>query len=180
MGRESLQHKLDRVRPPRVHITYDVHTAGATEKKELPFIIGVLGDFSGQPKDPLKKLKDRKFIEVNPDNFDSVLAGVKPRLMFKVDNELSEKRDAKPIAVELNFTKLEDFEPEQVARQIGPIADLLELRARLTDLRGSLQGNDELDELLLEAAGDEDKLDELKRQLGMKTAAPAPQGEPSA
>jgi type VI secretion system protein ImpB len=179
MGRESLQHKLDRVRSPRVHITYDVHTNGAIEKKELPFVMGVLGDFSGQPKDPLKKLKDRKFIEVNPDNFDSVLAGMKPRLDFKVEDKLSETPDAKPLSIELNFSQLEDFEPEQVARQVTPLRELLELRARLSDLRGTLQGNDALDELLLEAAQNTEKLEKLKGELGMKSSE-EPEGGPNA
>ncbi len=94
MARESTQHKLDRVRSPRVHITYDVETGGAIELKELPFVVGVLGDFTGQPTEPLPKLKERKFVEVNPDNFDSVLEGMKPHLAFSVENKLSDEPDA--------------------------------------------------------------------------------------
>src|ERR1017187_10162844 len=90
MARESTQHKLDRVRSPRVQITYDVEIGGAIELKELPFVVGVLGDLTGQPEQPLAKLKDRKFVDVNPDNFDTVLEGMKPHLSFAVENKLSE------------------------------------------------------------------------------------------
>jgi type VI secretion system protein ImpB len=165
MARESTQHKLDRVRSPRVHITYDVETGGAIELKELPFVVGVLGDFTGQPTDPLPKLKDRKFIEVNPDNFDSVLEGMKPHLAFSVENKLSEETDASNLKIDLNFKSMDDFEPENVARQIKPLKELLDLRQRLSDLRGSLQGNDKLEELLLDAVGNTEKLEKLKGEI---------------
>jgi type VI secretion system protein ImpB len=165
MARESTQHKLDRVRSPRVHITYDVETGGAIELKELPFVVGVLGDFTGQPTEPLPKLKDRKFIEVNPDNFDTVLEGMKPHLAFSVENKLSDEPDAPNLKVDLNFKSMDDFEPENVARQVKPLKELLDLRQRLSDLRGSLQGNDKLEELLLEAVGNTDKLDKLKGEI---------------
>jgi type VI secretion system protein ImpB len=165
MARESTQHKLDRVRSPRVHITYDVETGGAIELKELPFVVGVLGDFTGQPTEPLPKLKDRKFVEVNPDNFDSVLEGMKPHLAFSVENKLSDEPDAPNLKVDLNFKSMDDFEPENVARQIKPLKELLDLRQRLSDLRGSLQGNDKLEELLLEAVGNTEKLDKLKGEI---------------
>jgi len=139
---ESLQHKLDRVRSPRVHITYDVETGGAIEKKELPFVMGVFGDFTGQPEEPLPRLKDRKFVEVNPDNFDSVLAAMKPHLAFGVENKISDDPDAGGLRVNLKFRSMDDFEPTQVAKQIKPLNDLMELRTKLSDLRGSLQGND--------------------------------------
>jgi len=145
MARESTQHKLDRVRSPRVHITYDVETGGAIELKELPFVVGVLGDFTGQPTEPLPKLKDRKFVEVNPDNFDTVLEGMKPHLAFSVENKLSDEPDAPNLKIDLNFKSMEDFEPENVARQVKPLKELLDLRQRLADLRGSLQGNDKLE-----------------------------------
>ena len=128
MARESTQHKLDRVRSPRVHITYDVETGGAIELKELPFVVGVLGDFTGQPTEPLPKLKDRKFVEVNPDNFDSVLEGMKPHLAFSVENKLSDEPDAPNLKVNLNFKSMDDFEPENVARQVKPLKELLDLR----------------------------------------------------
>jgi type VI secretion system protein ImpB len=165
MARESTQHKLDRVRSPRVHITYDVETGGAIELKELPFVVGVLGDFTGQPTEPLPKLKDRKFVEVNPDNFDSVLEGMKPHLAFAVENKLSDEPDAPNLKVDLNFKSMDDFEPENVARQIKPLKELLDLRQRLSDLRGSLQGNDKLEELLLDAVGNTEKLDKLKGEI---------------
>ena len=165
MARESTQHKLDRVRSPRVHITYDVETGGAIELKELPFVVGVLGDFTGQPTEPLPKLKDRKFTEVNPDNFDTVLEGMKPHLAFSVENKLSDEPDAPNLKVDLNFKSMDDFEPENVARQIKPLKELLDLRTRLSDLRGSLQGNDKLEELLLDAVGNTDKLDKLKTEI---------------
>jgi type VI secretion system protein ImpB len=162
---ESLQHKLDRVRSPRVHITYDVETGGAIEKKELPFVMGVFGDFTGMPEEPLPRLKDRKFVEVNPDNFDSVLAAMKPHLSFSVENKISDDADAGQIKVKLNFRSLEDFEPTQVAKQIKPLNDLLELRTKLSDLRGSLQGNDKLDDLLQEAIRNSEQLDKLKSEI---------------
>jgi len=165
MARESTQHKLDRVRPPRVQITYDVEVGGAIELKELPFVVGVLGDFTGQPEQPLPKLKDRKFVEVNPDNFDTVLEGMKPHLSLAVENKLSEEPDAPNLKVDLKFTKLEDFEPQNVARQVKPLRELLDLRTRLSDLRGSLQGNEKLEELLLESVGKTEKLDKLKAEM---------------
>ena len=165
---ESLQHKLDRVRSPRVHITYDVETGGAIEKKELPFVMGVFGDFTGQPEEPLPRLKDRKFVEVNPDNFDSVLANMKPYLAYSVENKLSEDPDAGNLKVDLHFKSLDDFAPESVARQVGPLRELLELRDRLTDLRGSMQGNDKLEEMLREAVTDKDKLAKLRSEMGIE------------
>jgi type VI secretion system protein ImpB len=166
MGRESTQHKLDRVRSPRVQITYDVEVGGAIEKKELPFVVGVMGDFTGHPTEPLPKLKDRKFVEVTPDNFDDVLAGMKPHLAFAVENKLSEDANAPQLKVDLNFRSLEDFEPENVAKQVPPLKELLDLRTRLSDLRGSLQGNDKLEEILRESVSDPAKLDQLKKELG--------------
>jgi type VI secretion system protein ImpB len=168
MARQSAQHKLDRVRPPRVQITYDVEVGGAIEVKELPFVVGVLGDFTGQPEQPLPRLKDRKFVEVNPDNFDSVLEGMKPHLSFAVENKLSEDSNAPQLKVDLHFKKLDDFEPVNVAKQIKPLKEMLDLRTRLADLRGTLQGNDKLEELLLDAVGKTENLDKLKKEIGPK------------
>ncbi len=167
MGRESTQHKLDRVRSPRVHITYDVEIGGAVELKELPFVVGVLGDFTGQPEQPLPRLKERKFVEINPDNFDSVLEGMKPHLSYTVENKLSEEADAANLKVDLRFKSMDDFEPENVAKQVKPLKELLDLRTRLSDLRGSLQGNDKLEELLLDAVSNTDKLNRLKSEVGV-------------
>jgi len=143
-----------------------VETGGAIEKKELPFVMGVFGDFTGMPEEPLPRLKDRKFVEINPDNFDSVLSAMKPHLAFSVENKLSEDPEAGQLKVDLRFRSLEDFDPANVARQIKPLKELLDLRTKLSDLRGSLQGNDKLDELLQDALRDSDKLERLKGELG--------------
>ena len=172
MAKESTQQKLSRVRPPRVHITYDVQVGDAIENKELPFVMGVLGDFTGQPEQPLPKVKDRKFVEVTPDNFDTVLAGMNPHLAFSVGNKLSEDPNAGQLKVNLNFKSLQDFEPEQVAHQIKPLRELLELRTKLSDLRGTLQGNDKLDELLVDAITNTEKLEKLRAELDL----PKPDG----
>jgi type VI secretion system protein ImpB len=149
-----------------VQITYDVQVGDAIQLKELPFVVGVLGDFTGKPEAPLPKLKDRKFIEVNPDNFDTVLEGMKPHLSFAVENKLSDEPDAPQLKIDLKFRKLDDFEPANVAKQVKPLKELLDLRTRLSNLRGSLQGNDKLEELLLEAVGNTEKLDKLKGEIG--------------
>jgi type VI secretion system protein ImpB len=162
---ESTQKKLSRVRAPRVHISYDVETGGAIEMRELPFVMGVLGDFTGQPREPLERLKDRKFVEVSPDNFDDVLASMKPHLTYSVENKLSE--DGGKISVDLDFRSLDDFSPDRVAQQVEPLKKLLELRTELADLRGSLQGNDKLEDILQSTLGDQDKLNKLKSELGL-------------
>jgi type VI secretion system protein ImpB len=150
--KESVQKKLGRVRPPRVHITYDVETGGAIEKREIPFVVGVLADLSGQPSKPLPRLKDRKFTEIDRDNFDQVMAKQEPRLAFKVDNKLTE--EGGKMGVELKFSKLGDFQPDAVARQVEPLNKLLELRTKLSNLRSSLYGNDKLEALIQEAVAD--------------------------
>ena len=156
MSKESTQKKLSRVRPPRVQITYDVEIGDAIETKELPFVLGVLGDYSGNPKEPLPKLKDRKFVEIDRDNFDDVMKGVAPRLQVQVDNEL--KKDGTRLGVELNFNKMEDFEPANIVKQVKPLKKLLEARTRLSDLRNKITGNDKLEELLDEIVRDTEKL----------------------
>ena len=167
MAKESIHKKLERVRPPRVHITYDVEVGDAIEVKELPFVLGVMGDFSGQPEAPLPRLKDRKLVEVNPDNFDTVLDGMKPHLAFSVENKLSEDPDAGMLKADLHFKSLEDFEPEQVAKQMKPLRDLLDLRTKLSDLRGTLQTNEKLDELLQQVITSTEKLEKLRAELGL-------------
>jgi type VI secretion system protein ImpB len=168
MARESVQKKLTRVRPPRVQISYDVQVGDAIELKELPFVLGVMGDFTGQPVEPLPKLKDRRFVDVNPDNFDSVLESMRPHLAFSVENKLSEDPNAGNLKVDLNFRSLEDFEPEQVARQVRPLRELLELRGKLSDLRGTLQTNEKLDQVLMDAVSNTEKLDKLRSEIGAK------------
>ena len=160
---ESVHRKLERVRPPRVHITYDVEVGDAIQLKEIPFVMGVLGDFSGQPVEALPRLRERKFVELTPDNFDDVLKSMQPHLAFKVDNKLS--TEAGKIGVDLKFESLDDFSPERVAQQVDPLRKLLELRQQLADLRGSLQGNDKLDEILQATVTDAERMGKLKTEL---------------
>lgn len=159
MAKESTQKKLSRVRPPRVQITYDVEIGDAIETKELPFVLGVLGDYSGNPKAPLPKLKERKFVEIDRDNFDEVLKGVAPRLAIRVDNKL--KDDGTQMGMELNFSKLDDFEPQNVVSQVEPLKKLLEVRTRLSDLKNKISGNDRFEELLDEIMRDTEKLKKI-------------------
>jgi type VI secretion system protein ImpB len=164
--KESLQHKLDRVRAPRVQITYDVEIGDAIEMKEIPFVLGVLADLSGKPDEPLPKLKDRKFIEIDRDNFNNVLEGMKPRVAFKVDNKLT--GDDTKLAVELRFKSIDDFRPESVVTQIDPLRKLLEARVRLSELLHKLDGNDKLDDLLQKVIADTDSLRTLGKEAGVE------------
>jgi type VI secretion system protein ImpB len=163
MMAQGTQKKLERVRPPRVSITYEVETGGAIEMKELPFVMGVLADLSGNPAQPLPKLKERKFVEVNPDNFDTVLKSAAPRLQFTTENKL--QPDGSKIAVELKFESMDDFSPDKVAEQVKPLRDLLELRTKLADLRGKLQGNDKLEEILQQTINDADAMRKLRAEI---------------
>jgi type VI secretion system protein ImpB len=165
MAKESLQHTLDRVRAPRVQITYDVEVGDAIEMKEIPFVVGVLADLSGKPDQPLPKLKERKFIEIDRDNFNNVLEGMKPRVAYRVDNKLTE--DDAQIAVELRFKSMDDFHPERVAEQIGPVRKLVEARKRLSELLNKLDGNDKLDELLQDVISSTDSLEKLSKETGI-------------
>lgn len=163
---KSLQHKLSRVRPPRIHITTDVETGAAIEMLELPFVVGVLGDFSGQPAEALPQMRDRKFVEVNPDNFDQVLKSMKPRLTMKVDNKMDRKSaDPGKIGVELKFESLEDFEPGRVADQVPGLKKIVDLRTKLSNLKSSLQGNPGFEELLDEAVRNTDKRSQLAKEI---------------
>lgn len=168
--KESIQHKLDRVRPPRVHITYDVEIGDAIELKEIPFVIGALGDFSGKPEQPLPRVRDRKFIEIDRDNFNQVLAGMKPRLAYRVDNKLA--NDGTKMAVELKFNSLEDFEPDRIVQQVEPLRRLVETRSRLSDLLSKMDGNDRLDELLQEIIQSTGAQKQLSEALGLEASAP--------
>jgi type VI secretion system protein ImpB len=165
MARESVHAKLERVRPPRVHVTYDVEIGGAIELKEIPFVMGVLADLSGMPEEPLPKIKERRFVEITPDNFDAVLESMKPRVAFTVENKLSDDPNAGKIGVDLNFRSIEDFEPARVANQVKPLRELIELRTKLSDLVGSLQGNEKLENLIQDVLGDEAKMEKLKQEL---------------
>ena len=173
---ESTQHKLDRIRAPRVQITYDVEVADAIEQKELPFVVGAMGDFSGHPLEPLPRLKDRKFVLIDRDNFNGVLKGIKPRLSYRVDNTLA-KNDTQ-LGVELNFNAMDDFEPQNVVKQVEPLRKLLELRSKLADLRNKMGGNDRLEEMLQEVIQDPEKLRALSQEFGRQGQASSstPQG----
>ena len=178
--KESLQHKLDRVRPPRVHITYDVEIGGAIELKELPFVVGVLGDFSGKPEEALPRVRDRKFVEIDRDNFNQVLAGMKPRVALRVDNKLS--NDESKMRVELRFNSIDDFEPDSLVQQVDPLRKLVDARKRLSDLLSKMDGNDKLEELLSEVIANSGAQKQLSQVLGLETGvAPsngAEAGEP--
>lgn len=163
---ESLQHTLDRVRSPRVQITYDVEIGDAIEMKEIPFVVGVLADLSGKPDEPLPKVKDRKFVEIDRDNFNQVLAGMKPRLAYRVDNKLTD--DDSKMAVELRFKSLDDFHPERVAEQVTPVRKLVEARKRLSDLLAKLDGNDKLDELLQDVLANTESIEKLGQEAGVE------------
>jgi type VI secretion system protein ImpB len=161
---ESTQHKLDRVRPPRVQITYDVEIGDAIEKKELPFVGGIMADLSGKPEEPLPRLKERKFVEIDRDNINEILAASKPRLAYQVDNVLTETEGK--LNVELKFEKLEDFEPGAVVNQVSALKTLLEARTALSDLVAKLDGNDDLDALLQKVVHNTEDQTKLKSQLG--------------
>ena len=164
--RESLQHKLDRVRPPRVQITYDVEVGGAIELKELPFVVGVMGDFVGKPEEPLPALKNRKFVEIDPDNFNQVLSGMKPRVAFTVENKLQE--DGSKMGVDLKFNNIEDFEPDSIVQNVEPLRKLVEARQKLSDLRSKMDGNEKLENLLNDVIADAGKQKELSDALGLE------------
>jgi type VI secretion system protein ImpB len=166
MGSESLQKKLDRVRKPRVHITYDVETEGAAVQKELPFVVGVLGDFSGQPTEPLKPLKDRKFIQIDRDNFNDVMARMTPGLNLRVENTL--KGDKSEIGVQLKFSSMDDFAPEKVAQQIEPVKKLLETRDKLRDLLTKIDRSEDLEGLIEKVLSNTEELKKLQGQLGVQ------------
>ena len=160
--KESIQKRLQKVRPPRVQMTYDVEVGDAIEKKELPFVVGVVGDFSGQSEVEQKKLRDRNFVNVDNDNFDEVQKGVEPRAAFRVANTLSEKGGE--FAVDLKFKSMDDFRPEAVVQQVEPLKKLLEARTKLADLRNKLAGNEKLDDILSDVLSSTEKLAALSKQ----------------
>lgn len=173
---DSIHDKLGRVRPPRVHITYKVETGGAIEEKEIPFVVGVLADLSGKPEEPLPRLRERKFIDLDGDTFDAVLRGIQPRLAYSVDNKLAD--DDTKMSVELRFNSIEDFEPEQVARQIEPLRKLIEVRQRLKALLAKTDGKDRTRELLQDIIGNmqERTSQEASLETAGDTGATPPQG----
>lgn len=157
---ESTQHKLDRVRPPRVQITYDVETGDAIQKKELPFVVGVIADLAGSPAEAPPPMKDRKFVEIDRDNFNDVMTSIGPRLAFQVDNRITD--DDTKLNIELNFTSMDDFDPVEVVQRVEPLRQLFEARQRLADLRAKLDGNDDLDRLLQDIVENTDGLKEIQ------------------
>jgi type VI secretion system protein ImpB len=171
MAKESTQHKLDRVRKPRVQITYDVEINGAMQMKELPFVVGVMGDYSGKPDKPLPPLKDRKFVEIDRDNFNKVLAGMAPRLAFRVDDKLSGK-EGQELNVELRFGNMDDFSPENVVKQVEPMRRLLETRDKLKNLLNKMEGNDKLEEMLEDIIKNTEHREKLSKDLGVVPQAP--------
>ena len=158
----STQHKLDRIRPPRVQITYDVEIGGAIEKKELPLVIGVLADLAGKPDTPLPKLKERGFVEIDRDNFNDVLASIQPRLAFSVENKLS--KEGGFINTELRFRSIDDFTPLSLVNQVPALKKLFEARGKLSDLLTKLDGNDELDSVLQRVVNDTESLKQIKSE----------------
>ena len=161
---KSIHDKLKRVRPPRVHITYDVETEGAVVQKDLPFVVGVLGDFSGDPTEPLKPLKDRKFVQIDRDNFNDVMARMTPGLNLKVENTL--KGDGSEMGVQLKFKSLDDFEPANVVKQVDPLRKLLETRDKLRDLLTKVDRSEDLENILEQVLENTDQLKKLSAELG--------------
>ena len=168
---ESVHDKLKRVRKPRVHITYDVETEGAVEVKELPFVMGVMGDFSGDPTEPLKPLRDRKFIQIDRDNFDQVMQRMSPGLKLRVENTL--KGDGSTMPVELKFSSMDDFEPGRIVEQVEPLRRLMETRTKLRDLMTKADSSEQLETLLEQILQDSGQMDSLRAELGDGHAAPA-------
>jgi len=162
----SVQQKLARVRKPRVHITYDVETEGAAIVRELPFVVGVMGDYAGDPTEPIKPLAERKFVQIDRDNFNDVMARVAPGLKLKVDNTLA--GDDSQMAVDLKFKSMDDFDPVKVAQQVPALKAMLETRSRLRDLVSKADLSEELEGLLEEVLQDKSKLDKLSAELGIK------------
>ncbi len=161
---ESIHKKLGRIRKPRVHISYEVETGDAVVQRELPFVVGVLGDFSGNPTEPLKPLKDRKFIQIDRDNFDDVMARMTPGLNLKVENTLA--GDGSEMGVQLQFKSMADFEPANVAAQVEPLRKLMEARDKLRDLQSNVDRSDELETRLEDVLKNTDTLKSLSDELG--------------
>jgi len=174
---ESTQHKLDRIRPPRVQITYDVEIGDAIEMKELPFVVGIMSDLSGKPEEPLPPMKERKFVEIDRDNFNDVLGAINPRLAFRVDNKLTDE-DSK-LNVELKFKHIDEFHPSSIVQQVEPLRKLYEVRQRLNDLLVKLDGNDDLDKLLQDIVNNTDELQQIQT-LAKENAGETSKGDAAA
>lgn len=160
---ESVQHKLTRVRPPRVKITYDVEIGNAIQKKELPFVGAMIADLAGKNISELPRFKDRKFVEIDRDNLNDIMKSIRPRVAYKVPNRLSNGEGE--VSVDLAFESMEDFEPAQVIQQVEPLRKLYEARQRLNDLAAKLDGNDQLDQLLADIVSNTDQQSQLRSEL---------------
>ena len=156
---ESTQHKLDRVRPPRVQITYDVEIGGAIQKKELPLVVGILSDLSGATPNPVAT-KDRKFVEIDRDNFNEVLKSIGPTISSSVANHVDKAKDSLPVS--LKFESIDDFTPANLVQQVEGLRKLLDSRRRLNDLLAKLDGNDFLNQTLLDVVAKPEELKQLK------------------
>jgi type VI secretion system protein ImpB len=163
---ESQQQKLNRVRKPRVHITYEVETEGAEVVKELPFVVGVMGDFSGDPTSKLKPLKDRKFIQIDRDNFNDVLKRMTPGLNMRVENTLA--GDGSEMSVNLDFQSMEDFEPARIVEKVEPLKKLMETRNKLRDLATKIDRSDDLENVLEQVLSNSEQLKQLSGELGVE------------
>ena len=172
---ESIHEKLKRVRPPRVHITYDVETEGAVVMKDLPFVVGVLGDFSGDPTEPLKPLKDRKFVQIDRDSIADVMARMTPGLNMRVENTL--KGDGSELGVQLKFRSMDDFEPANVVKQVEPLRKLLETRDKLRDLLTKVDRSEDLESVLEQVLQNSEQLNKLSSDLGLPADAGAKPAE---
>ncbi|MCP4430344.1 MAG: type VI secretion system contractile sheath small subunit [Gammaproteobacteria bacterium] len=161
---DSIHDKLKRVRKPRVHITYDVDTNGAVQEKELPFVMGVMGDYSGDNTESKKPLKDRKFSQVDRDNFNEVMNNIEPQIDIKVDNTL--ENDGSEMSVNLDFKNLEDFEPQNIVGKVEPLKKLMETRNKLRDLLTKADRSEDLENLLEEVLSSTDSLVALQGELG--------------
>lgn len=162
---ESIHNKLKRVRKPRVHITYDVETNGAEVKKELPFVVGVMGDYSGDNQDAKKALKERKFVQIDRDNFNEAMAKINPKLALQVDNTLAD--DGTKMAVNLDFKNMDSFSPEAIVDQVEPLKQLLEARNKLRDLLSKADRSEELEKVLEEILKSTENVTDLSKQLGV-------------
>lgn len=172
---ESTQDKLKRVRKPRVHITYDVETEGAVVEKELPFVVGVMGDFSGNPTEPLQSLKDRKFIQIDRDNIDDVMKRMTPGLNLRVENTLQD--DGTEMALQLKFESMDDFSPANVARQVEPLKQLLATRDKLRDLLTKVDRSTDLENVLEQVLQNSEDLQKLSSELKVDTPKDAGTGD---
>lgn len=165
MSGSSVYGKLNRVRKPRVHISFEVETNGAQQVKELPFVVGVMGDFSGDATKPLKPLRDRGFVQIDRDNFDKVMASMNPGLKLTVENKLA--GDGSEMKVDLAFNSIEDFDPARIAEQVPALKSLLETRAKLRDLLVKADRSGELEELLEQVLQNDGRIKALSSQLGL-------------